>query len=49
MEFENVSLRFEKVVAAGSEGVVNASRLAPGRCEFFDDFHQATRGVLIVL
>ena len=48
MEFESVSLRVEKVVAAGSEGVVNVRPLAPGRYEFFDDFHQETRGVLVV-
>src|SRR5215468_2424487 len=35
MEFESVSLRVEKVIAAGSY-------------EFFDDFHQQTRGILIV-
>ena len=44
MEFESVSLRVEKVVAAGSEGVVNVRALAPGRYEFFDDFHHDTRG-----
>jgi hypothetical protein len=48
MEFESVSLRVEKVIAAGSEGVVNVRALAPGRYEFFDDFHQETRGVLVV-
>ena len=48
MEFESVSLRVEKVIAAGSEGVVNVRALAPGRYEFFDDFHQQTRGILIV-
>jgi hypothetical protein len=48
MEFESVSLRVEKVIAAGSEGVVNVRALAPGRYEFFDDFHQETRGTLIV-
>ena len=48
MEFESVSLRVEKVVAAGSEGVVNVRALSPGRYEFFDDFHQETRGVLVV-
>jgi hypothetical protein len=46
MEFESVSLRVEKVIAAGSEGVVNVRALAPGRYEFF--FHQETRGTLIV-
>lgn len=48
MEFESVSLRVEKVIAASSEGVVNVRALAPGRYEFFDDFHQETRGVLVV-
>jgi Cupredoxin-like domain len=48
MEFESTSLRVEKVVAPGSEGVVNVRALAPGRYEFFDDFHQQTRGTLVV-
>jgi hypothetical protein len=47
-EFESRSLRVEKVVAVGSEGVVSVRRLAPGRYEFFDDLHQQTRGVLVV-
>jgi Cupredoxin-like domain len=48
IEFESVSLRVEKVVAAGSEGVVHVRAMAPGRYEFFDDFHQQTRGILVV-
>jgi Cupredoxin-like domain len=48
MEFESTSLRVEKVIAPGSEGVVNVRALAPGRYEFFDDFHQQTRGTLVV-
>jgi hypothetical protein len=48
MEFESVSLRVEKVIAPGTEGVVNVRALAPGRYEFFDDFHPETRGVLTV-
>jgi len=48
MEFESVSLRVEKVVAPGSEGIINVRPLAPGRYEFFDDFHQETRGTLVV-
>jgi Cupredoxin-like domain len=48
MEFESVSLRVEKVITPGSEGTVNVRALAPGRYEFFDDFHQDTRGTLIV-
>ena len=48
MEFESVSLRVEKVIAPGGEGVINIRPLAPGRYEFIDDFHQETRGTLIV-
>ena len=48
MEFESVSLRVEKVVAPGSEGAVHVRALAPGRYEFFDDFHPEIRGTLVV-
>ena len=48
MEFESVSLRVEKIVPPGSEGTVHVRPLAPGRYEFFDDFHQQTRGTLVV-
>ena len=48
MEFESVSLRVEKVIAAKSQGIVRIRALSPGRYEFFDDFNQSTRGTLIV-
>jgi heme/copper-type cytochrome/quinol oxidase subunit 2 len=48
MEFESTSLRVEKVVAAGTEGVVNVRALKPGRYEFYDDFNDKARGALIV-
>ena len=48
MEFESVSLRVEKVVTPGTAGTVHVRPLAPGRYEFYDDFHQETRGILIV-
>ena len=48
MEFESKSLRVEKVVAAGSEGVVNVRPLKPGRYEFYDDFNEKARGALMV-
>jgi hypothetical protein len=48
IEFESTSLRVEKVVAAGSEGVVNVRALKPGRYEFFDDFNDKARGALTV-
>ena len=48
MEFESVSLRVEKIVTGNSEGVVRLRPLAPGRYNFFDDFHQETNGTLVV-
>jgi hypothetical protein len=48
MEFESVSLRVEKIVAAKGQGSVRIRALSPGRYEFFDDFNQSTRGALIV-
>ena len=48
MEFESTSLRVEKVVAAGSEGVINVRALKPGRYEFYDDFNEKARGALNV-
>jgi cupredoxin-like protein len=48
IEFESTSLRVEKVVAAGSEGVVNVRALKPGRYEFYDDFNDKARGALTV-
>jgi hypothetical protein len=48
MEFESVTLRVEKVVTGNGEGVIRIRPLAPGRYNFFDDFHQQTTGVLVV-
>lgn len=48
MEFESVSLRVEKVVAANSEGVINLRPLKPGRYKFIDDFNPKVSGTLIV-
>jgi cupredoxin-like protein len=48
MEFESVRLRVEKVVAGNSEGVIRLRPLEPGSYNFFDDFHQETRGTLVV-
>jgi hypothetical protein len=47
MEFESVSLRVEKVVAAKSQASVRVRALAPGRYEFFDDFRPNNRGFLV--
>jgi hypothetical protein len=35
-------------VAPGRDGVVRIRPLEPGRYGFFDDFHRATQGVLVV-
>lgn len=48
MEFESVSLRVEKIVTGGGEGIIRLRPLSPGRYQFFDDFHQETNGVLVV-
>jgi hypothetical protein len=48
MEFESVSLRVEKVIAANGEGIVNLRPLQPGRYNFFDDFNPQTKGTLVV-
>lgn len=47
-EFESSSLHREKVVSPGATISVFVGPLAAGRYEFFDDFHPATRGHLVV-
>jgi plastocyanin len=47
-EFESEALHVEKVVPPGREAVVRVRPLEPGRYNFFDDFHRATQGVLVV-
>ncbi len=47
-EFESDALHVEKVVPPGREAVVRVRPLEPGRYDFFDDFHRATQGVLVV-
>jgi plastocyanin len=47
-EFESADLHFEKIVPAGGQGVVYVRPLQPGRYNFYDDFHHATQGYLVV-
>jgi len=48
-EFESFDLNREKVVGPGAQIEVFVGPLAPGKYEFFGDFHQDTaRGHLIV-
>ena len=48
IEFESFELNRERVVPPSQKVVVYLSGLSAGRYEFFDDFHQERRGVLIV-
>jgi len=47
-EFESGALHFEKVIAAGGQALVHVPPQQPGRYKFFDDFHRATEGFLVV-
>jgi plastocyanin len=47
-EFESSALHVEKVIPPGGEAVVHVRPLEPGRYNFFDDFHHATQGFLVV-
>jgi plastocyanin len=47
-EFESADLHFEKIVPAGGQGAVFVRPLQPGRYNFYDDFHHATQGYLVV-
>jgi heme/copper-type cytochrome/quinol oxidase subunit 2 len=47
-EFESSSLHREQVVTPGATIRVLVGPLRPGTYEFFDDFHPATRGHLMV-
>jgi plastocyanin len=48
IEFESFELNRERVVQPGQKVAVYLSGLAPGRYEFFDDFHPERKGVLVV-
>src|SRR2546430_15530035 len=41
-EFESPALKVEKVIPGRSKGLVRIGPLAPGRYEFFGDFHADT-------
>jgi len=48
VEFESSALHVEKVIPAGGQAIVHVRPLAPGRYNFFDDFHRQTQGFLVV-
>ena len=47
-EFESTQFHREKIVPPGQEITVFVGPLDAGSYEFFDDFHQETRGHLLV-
>jgi Cupredoxin-like domain len=47
-EFESDDFHAERVVPAGGEATLYIGPLKAGRYGFFDDFHHASRGILIV-
>ncbi len=47
-EFESGDLHFEKIVPVGASATVYVRPLQPGRYNFYDDFHHATQGYLVV-
>lgn len=46
-EFESIALRKEKVLGPDAHSFLIIAPLAPGKYDFFDDFHPGTKGVLI--
>ncbi|MCC7461268.1 MAG: cupredoxin domain-containing protein [Gammaproteobacteria bacterium] len=47
-EFENLSLRVEKVLAPGASSFVVIHPLRPGSYTFIDEFHPATGKMLLI-
>ncbi|MDB5650324.1 MAG: hypothetical protein JWL62_1844 [Hyphomicrobiales bacterium] len=47
-EFESTELRKEKVIAPKSSGSLIIRTLAPGRYEFFDDFHPGSPPAVLI-
>jgi cupredoxin-like protein len=44
----SLTLKDQKFEPVGSEAIVYVRPLQPGRYNFFDDFHRATQGTLVV-
>jgi hypothetical protein len=47
-EFESGALNVEKIISAGREATVRLGPLKPGEYPVVDDFHQETKGTLVV-
>ena len=48
VEFENLDLRVEKVLAPGASSFVVVHSLQPGSYKFVDEFHTATAQLLLI-
>ncbi len=48
IEFENLAMRIEKVVAPGATSFVVLPRLKPGSYEFVDEFHPETGKMQVI-
>lgn len=48
IEFENLSMRVEKVLAPGATSFVVLPRLKPGQYEFVDEFHPDTGRLTVI-
>jgi uncharacterized protein (DUF58 family) len=48
IEFENLAMRVEKVLAPGGTSFVVLPKLKPGEYEFIDEFHMETGKMIVV-
>jgi hypothetical protein len=48
IEFENLAMRVEKVLAPGATSFVVLPKLKPGQYEFIDEFHMDTAKMLVI-
>lgn len=48
IEFENLSMRVEKVLAPGATSFVVLPKLKPGEYEFIDEFHMDTAKMFVI-
>lgn len=48
IEFENLAMRVEKVLAPGGVSFVVLPKLKPGEYEFIDEFHMDTGKLLVI-
>lgn len=47
-EFESHELKREKVIPAGAKAVIKLGPLAAGSYPYFDEFHEASKGTIVV-